>query len=115
MRRNKFGVSPKEQRTWNGKVYDSKGEMKYRHFLEVLKKSADPDMLVLEIEEQVKYPITINNQLICSYILDFKVTYSDRIEYVDFKGVKTPIYKLKKKMMKALYNIDIKEVTSKQF
>ena len=46
-----------------------------------------------------------------AYVLDFIITHNDGIiEYVDVKGYKTDVYKLKKKLMKFFYNIDIVEV-----
>jgi hypothetical protein len=45
-----------------------------------------------------------------TYFADFKVTYGDgRVEVVDVKGVKTPLYRFKKKCVEAGYNIIIKE------
>ena len=49
---------------------------------------------------------------IFSYYCDFLV---DGKEYFDTKGVKTPIYNLKKKLIESLYGIEIKEVTRKDF
>ena len=44
------------------------------------------------------------------------MTYGDgRIEYVDVKGVKTDIYRIKKKLVEALYSIKIKEVKKGEF
>lgn len=49
---------------------------------------------------------------IFSYYCDFLI---DGKEYIDTKGVKTPIYNLKKKLIESLYGIEIKEVTRKDF
>ena len=53
-----------------------------------------------------------NDQNICKYIADFKYNkvddYGNLEEVVeDAKGVETPEFKLKKKLMKAVFNIDI--------
>ena len=54
----------------------------------------------------------INNQKICTYIADFEYDIereNGTIDHVieDAKGIQTPEFKLKKKMMKAIHNIDI--------
>ena len=45
---------------------------------------------------------------IFNYYADFLV---DGIKVIDTKGVRTPIYKMKKKMIETLYGIEIEEVT----
>lgn len=111
---NKYGVSDKKSRTYNGKVYDSKKESEYRKKLDLLKRSANIKDRPVNIEEQVRYDFVHNGVKICSYILDFRVTYCDRVDYIDVKGYKAgPAYqtfKTKKKMMKAFYKIDVIEV-----
>ena len=61
---------------------------------------------------QVTYTLEIEGQKICDYRADF--VYEDALtgETVveDAKGVRTPVYRLKKKLMKAILNIDIQEV-----
>lgn len=65
---------------------------------------------VLDYKTQVKYPIEVNGFKICTYILDFMVQYCDgRIEHVDVKGYITPIYRIKKKLVEAMYGITIIE------
>ena len=63
---NKYGVSPKEERTWNGKIYDSKLEKNYRVHLEMLKKAVDPRERVVDIQEQVAYQCDVNGVKICT-------------------------------------------------
>lgn len=110
-KKHKYGVAPKSDRTWKGEVYDSKKEMLYAQKLELLKKAVDPHKRVVGVEKQIKFPFVIGGIKICTYKLDFKVTYTgNRVEYIDVKGVKTPVYRIKKKLMQALYGIDIKEV-----
>jgi len=64
---------------------------------------------VSNIRLEVVFKITIGGVLICKYIADF--VYNDLLlgkEIVyDTKGVITPIFSLKKKLMKAVYGIDI--------
>lgn len=47
------------------------------------------------------------------YIADFMtVDYDNKINYIDVKGVETDVFKLKKKLVKEYYGIDIKVVKS---
>lgn len=65
--------------------------------------------LISGLELQKKYALNVNGTLICSYIADF-VYMKDGIQIVnDVKGFKTRIYSLKKKLMKAVHNIEILE------
>jgi hypothetical protein len=65
---------------------------------------------------QVPYKLEVNGSLICKYIADF--VYEERQrdgswrEHVeDVKGFKTPEYKLKAKLMKAVHGIIVRETT----
>lgn len=55
------------------------------------------------------FPLEVNGQRICIYIADF--TYNEGKKYVveDTKGVRTPAYRLKAKLMKACHGIEIFE------
>ena len=114
MRKGKYNIAPKSQRTLKGVTYMSKLEMRYRKHLDLLTKAKGNDK-VLSIKEQVPFPIIINGITCFKYLLDFEVQYPDRVEYVDVKGVLTPLYKLKAKCVSAYYGIKIKEVKDKDF
>lgn len=113
--RNKWN----NQRTeYNGYTYMSKKEANFAMSLDNCKKAHDPKDRVLSYDKQVPFPIVVNGQKICKYILDFKVAYADgRIEYIDVKAfdkkkskfLSTDTYKLKKKLVEAIYGITIKE------
>lgn len=78
------------------------------------------DLVLLEnagrirgLEHQVSYKLMFGDQKICTYRADFVYE-----EYVggewkqvveDCKGMLTPVYRLKKKLMKVLLDIDIRE------
>lgn len=67
---------------------------------------------ITDLERQIKYDIIVNDQKICRYIADFRYNkvdeYGNLEEVVeDAKGVETPEFKLKKKLMKAVLGIDI--------
>lgn len=92
-------------------LFDSKSEAAYARTLDTLRSAkADKDRVV-SWTRQVSYPIVINGLLCCKYIADFVVIYADgHEEVVDVKGFKTAIYKLKKKLIKAVAGVDIIEV-----
>lgn len=65
---------------------------------------------ISKLELQVPFKIIIGGKLICTYRSDFKATYPDgRVVIFDAKGFLTPMYRLKKKLMKAVHGIDIIE------
>lgn len=66
---------------------------------------------IKDFEMQVVYSLDVNNVHICDYRADFVVWYpGGRIDVEDTKGVETPDFKLKKKLMLAIYGIGIKLV-----
>lgn len=68
---------------------------------------------VTQIEREVRYELVVNGVFIAAYHMDFRVTYKDgRVEHVDCKSEPTitALYKVKRALMKALYDIDLIEV-----
>lgn len=96
---------------YGGKTYMSKKEADYAQSLDILKNAANKADRVVSYETQVPYPIVLNGKKICKYLADFKVLYADgRVEVIDVKGFRTATYRLKKKLVEAVYGIIIKEV-----
>ena len=94
--------------TINGITFDSKWESERYLYLKSLEKAGR----IKDLELQPRYNILVNDQKICAYVADFKYNKenADGIwEHIveDAKGVETPEFKLKKKLMKAIFNIDI--------
>jgi hypothetical protein len=58
---------------------------------------------------QVKFPIEVGGKKICTYIADFSYIRSGKLTVEDCKGMKTPMYNLKKKLVLATYAIAIVE------
>lgn len=107
-KRSKYGSVKTE---YNGRTYDSKLEANFAAELDMSRKATDPKVRPVKIEPQVRFPLKIKGKLICTYVLDFRVTYADKhIEHIDVKGVMTDVYKIKKKMMKVCWGIDILEM-----
>ncbi len=108
---NKYGA---KKTMYDGFLYASIKEAGYAAKLDQLKKAKKADERVMGFRKQVPFPITVNNQKICTYILDFLITYSDgRIEHVDVKGYKKgqayAMFRIKKKLIMAVFGIDIIE------
>ena len=63
-------------------------------------------------DPQPRYPLVVNGVKVGTYVADFY--YFDIRKKVavveDVKGMPTPVYRLKKKLVKALYGIEISEV-----
>ena len=109
-KRGKYNVAPVSERTWNGKVYDSKGEMNRAKELHL----DQADGVIFDLKEQVTYKLEVNGILICKYIADFVYFNSKREEITeDYKGKILAVYLLKKKLMLAIHGITIFESRAK--
>lgn len=67
--------------------------------------------MITDLELQKRYKLEVNGELICTYVADFVYRFcgSSVIICEDVKGTKTPVYNLKKKLMKAIHGIEIRE------
>lgn len=87
---NKYHVAPKDDRTWNGKVYDSKAEMFYA-------KRLGTGVAMGVIVDYIEHPrIRLGEDTV--YEADFLVVETDGVYYVDVKGHETPEFKRVKKL-----------------
>jgi hypothetical protein len=87
---------------YNCRKYDSKKEMEYAVNLDWKKKGG----LIKDWIPQFKIEIIVAGQFICNYLVDFKVIYSDgheKYHEVKSEGTMTDLWKLKWKLVKALY------------
>ena len=92
-------------------TFDSLLELRRYRELKLLLKAGR----IADFEVHRSFPIEVKGHLICHYEADFtywRGTDIPSYEFVaeDCKGVKTPLYKLKKKLMKAVWGIDIVEI-----
>jgi protein associated with RNAse G/E len=91
----------------NGIKFDSKKEARAYVSLKQLHTLGK----LSNLELQVPYVCKVNAVKICTYKADFRITWIDgKVEILDAKGFKTPVYKLKKKLVEALHNIKIVEI-----
>jgi len=91
----------------DGFVFDSKKEAS--RYLEL--KGMQKIGLIYDLKRQVKYRLDVNGMKVCGYIADFVYRKKGGEEIIeDVKGVRTDVYRLKKKLMKAIHGIDIIEI-----
>lgn len=64
------------------------------------------------LELQPRFPFEIDGERMFVYIADFAYLRKGKEVVEDVKGVKTPVYKLKKKIIEKTYKIKIKEIRS---
>lgn len=87
--------------------FDSKGEWKRWEFLKAAEKRGD----ISDLERQISFDIKINDEQITRYVADYVYTTASGERVVeDFKGTVTPEFKLKAKLVKAVYGITIRIV-----
>lgn len=75
---------------------------------------------IRDLQRQVRYPLSVNGHLICVYISDFTYHRGDALIVEDVKAkvitkreeraTRTELYRLKKKLVAAVYGITITEV-----
>jgi hypothetical protein len=95
-RKNKYGA---EMTKYNDRTYHSKGEANYAKKLDFRKKIGE----IKEVIPQYKIDITINGVHICNYYCDFRVELSNgAIEYHEFKGAETDLWRTKWRLAKAM-------------
>lgn len=89
----------------DGLSFDSQKEKKRYGQLKMLLRAK----LISELELQARFPILVNGVKICTYIADFKYIRDRKLVAEDTKGFRTPVYRLKKKLVEAIYGIKILE------
>lgn len=90
----------------DGIVFDSQKEARRYGELKLLVRSGE----IHSLELQPRFPVVINGVKVCTYVADFGyVDHTGSPVVEDSKGFKTPIYNLKKKLVKAVHGIDILE------
>lgn len=94
--------------TLGGLRFASKAEAKRYGQLLLLERAG----AITGITTQPRFPLSVNTVALGAYVADF--SYHENgilvVEDVKSKATKTPLYQLKKKLVKALYGIDVKEI-----
>lgn len=86
--------------TYKGRTYDSRREAAFAAFLDARKAAGE----ITSWTPQLRIPLEVNGQRICVYVADFELVYPDgRRELVEVKGYETREWKLKRRLLEALY------------
>lgn len=106
-RRSKYGNKKSEV---DGHLFDSQKEANRYKELKLLQKAG----LIGFLELQVVFELKVNEEKVCSYVADFvyvdAMTGEKRVEDVKSPATRRiATYRLKKKLMKSIYNISIRE------
>lgn len=103
--KSKYGNTKTEV---DGHTFDSLAEARHYKVLKALHGYGAIEDLVL----QPRYPLVVNGVKVCTYVADFSYieAATKKRRVVDVKGMKTPMYRLKKKLMLACYGIVVEEV-----
>ena len=93
--------------TVDGHKFPSKAEARRYGELKMLER-ADA---IRNLELQPAFDLRVEGMKVCSYVADFAYFEQSKRVIEDVKGVRTPVYRLKIKLLKALYpGIDHREV-----
>jgi hypothetical protein len=92
----------------DGITFDSKREAARYMELVLLERAGE----ISRLELQPKYDCVVNGKKICTYKADFRYFNANGSVVEDVKGMKTPVYRLKKKLVEALFpGVKIQEVS----
>lgn len=95
--RNKYNAVAKR---YNGHLYHSTLEADYAKVLDLMKKAGELKI----VEAQPRYRLDVNGQHICTIIPDFYLVDKDGQEHIhEVKGKEQDVWKIKWRLMKALY------------
>ena len=89
----------------DGIKFDSKKEARRYTQLKLMERAGS----VTDLELQPRFDLIINETKCGFYKADFRYLYFGKEVVEDVKGMKTPVYNLKKKLVKAIYGIVIFE------
>ena len=101
--RSKYGAQPT---VVDGIRFASKREATRYGELSLMQTVGEIAGLVL----QPAFDLHVNGVRVCKYVADFTYQRGEAVVVEDAKGVKTAVYKLKKRMVEAEYGITVVEV-----
>ena len=93
----------------DGRLFDSKAEAARWQELSLLERAGE----ITELERQVEYELIPKQkgERAVKYIADFRyVDHEGKVVVEDTKGVRTPVYILKRKLMLRVHGIRVREV-----
>ena len=93
----------------DGRLFDSKAEAARWQELQMLERAGE----ITELERQVEYELVPKQkgERAVKYIADFRYKdHEGKVVVEDTKGVRTPVYILKRKLMLRVHGIRVREV-----
>ena len=96
--------------TVDGIDFASKAEARRYGELKLLHRAGQ----ITDLQHQPRFPLKVNDQLVCTYVGDFAYKQEGIAVVEDVKSPATrshPVYRLKNKLLKALTGISIREVS----
>ena len=104
-RPSKFGAV---KTTVDGIEFDSKAEAKRYSELRLLERAGQ----IKNLERQPRYDLEVNGVKIGFYKADFRYWDQASSQQIveDVKGMRTPVFAIKAKLMKALHRVEIVEI-----
>jgi hypothetical protein len=105
--RSKYGA---KKTVVDGITFDSMAEAARYGALRIVQAAG----LIKDLRLQVPYVIVVNGKKICRYVADFVYIENGKEVVEDVKGMKTPVYNLKKKLMEAVFGVVILETGLKK-
>jgi hypothetical protein len=102
-RRHKYGA---QKTVVDGITFASKAEAARYGELRMLERGK----AIRDLTLQPRFPLVVNGRKVGTYVADFAYHGADDVRVVeDVKGVRTPVYLLKRKLFEALYGLTITE------
>ena len=92
--------------TVDGLRFDSKAEAAHWGELQMEERAGR----INGLRRQVDFPIVVNETLVCQYRADFVYFRDGRRIVEDVKGMRTPLFALKAKLVRAVLGFDVVEV-----
>lgn len=102
-RKNQPNKLHARKQEFNGILYDSGLEARVAADLEYQRSAGE----ILEIKRQFPVDFAINGLHITRHYVDFRVLWRDgTVELIEAKGMRTPIWVLKRRLLEALYLVE---------
>lgn len=104
-RKSKYGAVPT---IVDNIRFASKAEARHYQALKLLERAGE----ITELKLQPRFPLKIGDMLIATYVADFSFldNKSGGLVVHDVKGVRTPVFIIKAKLLEALYGIKVTEI-----
>lgn len=102
-------AAPGEARPPGARLFDSRKEAK--RYLELLPRWRAGEIQALDLQKRIR--LIVNGIVVCTYVADFAYIEKGKRVVEDVKSRitrKLPVYILKKKLLKAIYGVEIMEV-----